>query len=230
MGTTIGYVGIGTNEEYYNNKFNLFVQLSPVVELGNTKSMFLKYFCKQGFSIFDDNTSRGFHEFFGKNWYGPYGKEVKSYLKPLRILKKSMIPSKDHDDPVSSKIFENHFPHGASIKTIVHLGTMVNAGKGDGKNLSFFDWHDEKLNMELYGSKTPPIIDIFGPEKIPMVIFAGVGDKIVNIEDVRRVKEGFKGNLKHYQELEGDHLSFFIGKDMTYVDDMITQIKKELKL
>ena len=52
MGTTIGYAGIGINPEYYQDKLNLFVLLSPVLELKNSKSMFLKYFAKQGFETY----------------------------------------------------------------------------------------------------------------------------------------------------------------------------------
>jgi len=33
-----------------------------------------------------------------------------------------MIPNKEFDDPIAGKVLENHFPHGASLKTIVHLG------------------------------------------------------------------------------------------------------------
>jgi hypothetical protein len=62
-----------------------------------------------------------------------------------------MVPNKSWDDPVSSVIMENHFPHGTSMKTITHLGMMGQNGVGDGKNLGFFDWYDESLNMELYG-------------------------------------------------------------------------------
>ena len=43
---------------------------------------------------------------------------------------------------------------------------------------------------------------------------------VVNIEDVRSIKEKMQ-NIRHYKEIDGDHLSFFIGKDMSYVDDMI---------
>ena len=35
----------------------------------------------------------------------------------------------------------------------------------------------------LYGSENPPIIDIFS-NPVPMVIFAGINDKIVNIDDI----------------------------------------------
>jgi lysosomal acid lipase/cholesteryl ester hydrolase len=52
MGTTVGYCGIGMNPEYYKEKINLFVQLSPVLELRNSKAMFLKYFSKNGEETF----------------------------------------------------------------------------------------------------------------------------------------------------------------------------------
>ena len=122
MGTTIGYAGIGMNPEYFIEKLNLFVQLSPVVDISNSKSMFLKYFSKSGWEIFSKTQENDFHEFFGKHWYGDFGKQVKKVFRPLSMIKKTMIPNKEWDDPVCSKILENHFPHGASVKTLTHLG------------------------------------------------------------------------------------------------------------
>lgn len=118
MGTTIGYIAIATNPDYYKEKLNLFVQLSPVVELKNTKSMFLKYFAKMGMTIFNESMEKGFWEFYGKHWFGDYGNKVKGSFKPLKIIRKSMVPNKEWDDPESSGILENHFPHGASAKTL----------------------------------------------------------------------------------------------------------------
>ena len=128
-----------------------------------------------------------------------------------------MIPNKEWDDEVSSSILENHFPHGASAKTLTHLGIMMKYGSENG--LAYFDWHDPQLNKELYGSDQVPSIDFY-KNPVPMVIYAGVQDKIVNIEDVRSIKENMQ-NIRYYKEIDGDHLSFFIGKDMSYVDDMI---------
>lgn len=122
------------------------------------------------------------HEFYGKNWEGEYGKKVKKLFKPLSIIRKSMIPNKEWDDEVSAKILENHMPHGVSTKTLTHLGKMMKDGSENG--LSLFDWNDPVLNKELYGSEQVPTID-FTKNPVPMVIFAGVHDKIVNIEDVR---------------------------------------------
>jgi surfactin synthase thioesterase subunit len=94
---------------------------------------------------------------------------------------------------------------------------------GAEKGLSYIDWKDPILNRELYGQDTPPTINFY-ENPIPKVIFAGIDDKIVNIDDVREIKAKIE-NINHYEEIEGDHLSFFIGKDMSYVDSMIEQIK-----
>jgi hypothetical protein len=77
-------------------------------------------------------------------------------MKALSFIRKNMVPNSELDDPVSAKILENHFPHGVSSKTLVHLGQMITAGTGDGKNLSFFDWQDASVNQELYGQDKPP--------------------------------------------------------------------------
>ena len=86
MGTTIGYAGIGMNPEYFKEKLNLFVQLSPVLELKNSKSLFLKYFGKKGWEINQECVEHKFYEFYGKHWFGEFGKEVKSVLRPLRMI------------------------------------------------------------------------------------------------------------------------------------------------
>ena len=181
----------------------------------------MKFFSNDNKNIFESNWELGFYEFYGKNWEGEYGKKVKSHIRPLKVIRKSMVHSKDFDDPVSAGIMENHFPHGASLKTLSHLGNMIDKGL---TTIEYFDWNDEVLNRELYGSPKPPSIDIYSPNKIPMIIYAGVQDKIVNIVDVREVVDRFNGNLKYFKEIDGDHLSYFIGKDMTYVDDLIEQI------
>jgi len=46
MGTTNMIYGLATNEDYYKDRINLNVQLAPVGNLNNTKSLFLKYIVK----------------------------------------------------------------------------------------------------------------------------------------------------------------------------------------
>ena len=72
--------------------------------------------------IFVEFSDAGLQEFYGKGWEEDIGPKVKSIFKQLRFLKKSMVPNKEFDDPIAGKVLDNHFPHDASLKTIVHLG------------------------------------------------------------------------------------------------------------
>ena len=56
----------------------------------------------------------------------------------------------------------------------------------ENKEWSYFDWYDKSTNMEIHGSEQTSSIDIYKSQKdIPMLIYAGKHDKVVNIEDFR---------------------------------------------
>ena len=122
MGNSAMYYGLATNEKYFKDKVNLFVQLNPVIELKNTKSPFLLMVVKDQEKNFKTFLDEGLHEFYGKGWDEDIGPRVKSIFKQLKFVRKQMIPNKDYDDPIAGKVLENHFPHGTSLKTITHLG------------------------------------------------------------------------------------------------------------
>ena len=78
--------------------------------------------------------------------------------------------------------------------------------------------------MAKYGSEEPPLIDLESIDTVPIAIYAGVKDKIVNIEDNRLVRDQLR-TVVNYQELDFDHLSFLLAKNMTYFDDVLKTIK-----
>jgi hypothetical protein len=43
-----------------------------------------------------------------------------------------MIPAKEFDDPVRADVMLNHFPHGASTKTMIHLSQLIDDEYGEG--------------------------------------------------------------------------------------------------
>ena len=67
---------------------------------------------------------------------------------------------------------------------------------GTEKGLPYFNFQDPVLNRELYGYDKPPTINFY-ENPVPMIIFAGANDKIVNIDDVRIIKSKME-NIKHY--------------------------------
>ena len=79
--------------------------------------------------------------------------------------------------------------------------------------------------MEKYGQETPPEIDISKIETVPICMFVGVQDQIVDVESNRWVKDQLK-SLIFYKELEHDHFSFQLAKDMSYFDEVIELIEK----
>ena len=48
-----------------------------------------------------------------------------------------MIPAKEFDDPVRADVMLNHFPHGSSLKTIIHLAQLID----DADGLSFREFN-----------------------------------------------------------------------------------------
>jgi hypothetical protein len=56
-------------------------------------------------------------------------------------------------------------------------------------------------------------------------MFVGVKDQIVDIENNRWLRKQLK-SLIYYRELEHDHFSFQLAKDMSYFDDVIRLIEE----
>ena len=65
---------------------------------------------------------------------------------------------------------------------------------------------------------------------MPIAMFVGTADDLGDTTDARWARdqiETFAGNPNlHYEELPAGHASFAIGIDMSYVDRMITLVKK----
>ena len=83
------------------------------------------------------------------------------------------------------------------------------------------------MNISKYGEATPPGLNLETLKTlgVPVSIFAGNNDILATVEDIRSTKELFGPNtLYYYEELEADHLSFLIGKDMTYFTERAMQI------
>ena len=122
MGTTSLFYGMANNEDFYAERINGFVALCPVAILKSTKSTFLKMIARNGQKIWNNLSTDGLHELYGKDWEGETGTKVKAHVKQLRYIRKTMVPAYKWDDEVRAEVMFNHFPHGVSLKTIVHLG------------------------------------------------------------------------------------------------------------
>ena len=72
------------------------------------------------------------------------------------------------DDPEVSKVFEGHWPHGSSVRAVMHWSQMHKLGK-----FAYYDYGKE-LNMERYGQEEVPEISVEDiSDEIPIAMFAG---------------------------------------------------------
>ena len=76
--------------------------------------------------------------------------------------------------------------------------------------------HGSSKNLKLYNSSVPPKIDTHNMKlsKIPIALYVGKDDMMVNIEDQHKIRNESKDVLVDYAETAGGHLQFFVGNDV----------------
>lgn len=81
-------------------------------------------------------------------------------------------------------------------------------------------------NKQVYGQNTPPEINLQNIQSVPIGLFVGNLDQLATVDDNRWAKTQLK-TLKFYKEYNLGHLSFMIGKDMTYFSGDVMNMLKE---
>ena len=68
----------------------------------------------------------------------------------------------------------------------------------------------------LFQKRTTDLIPIETITKVPIAMFAAYDDTIADPIDAKWTKDTIGAAVIHYQMIEGGHLTFLIGKDMSY--------------
>ena len=74
--------------------------------------------------------------------------------------------------------------------------------------------------MEAYGQEKPPLIDLADIKEVPIAMYVGKKDSVINIKDNRLLKEQLN-TVVSYNEYDLDHLSFLLAKNMSFFDNVI---------
>ena len=102
----------------------------------------------------------------------------------------------------------------------MHYGQLTKSGI-----FREYDYGSDQANIDHYGSKTIPLINLAKIAKVPVAMFVGLQDDLADPTDCRNVKAEVP-TLSFYKEYNGmDHSSFGIGKDMGFMNDVIAQLK-----
>ena len=81
----------------------------------------------------------------------------------------------------------------------------------------------------MYGNEIPPAVDWnkIKESTVPVAMYAAKHDLIVKPVDSHFARDLIGKNIVEYFEINGGHLSFMVGQDVTYFrENAMTQIKK----
>ena len=124
-----------------------------------------------------------------------------------------------------NKLFSEflYVPAGTSSKNIRHWMQMYNT-----KRLARYDY-GEKKNMEIYGTKKPPIYDlsIFTKYKVKSFLYTSDSDPFSNIEDLNHLTKYLNKKYVTIRRLNNyNHLDFLWSDDAK--EDIYMQVVKDL--
>jgi len=119
----------------------------------------------------------------------------------------------DEFDNARMSVYMSHFPSGTSMQNVEHWAQSVRNFDGARSDFSHYDF-GESQNMEIYGSKVPPIFNItqFPSHTTDLVIFSGGDDDLADPEDVHRMVGDLPGEPLWTFLQPYDHLDFVWGE------------------
>ncbi len=71
------------------------------------------------------------------------------------------------------------------------------------------------------------MIPIENISEVPVAIFTGIEDILADLEDARWTRDRIGDNIVHYEEIHAGHLSFLVGKDMTYFTEGVMDLLQQ---
>lgn len=110
------------------------------------------------------------------------------------------------------RAFFGHYPSASSLKCWQHWAQIYKS-----KRFQEFDY-GPVMNERVYGHAKAPELDISIARDlgIPIALAVGFNDTIVFPEDSRWLRDQLSFAVKEYMEVEGGHLQYFIGNDVSY--------------
>ena len=215
MGTTQMFYALATDEDSYKDKLSLFVALGPVTKITNTESELLKFFGSFYDTINDTTSLLGIHNIFANNWITSGAMDLLcTHIDTLCKLVESFFVTNetDLDDDARFKVYMGHEPNGASVKSMLHYAQNM-------KEDRFQVWSDSYGDL-IHPERQTDLIELGNISSVPIAIFAGTHDIIADQTDAHWLRDELQTDtIVHYEDVEAGHLTFLVGKDMTYFSE-----------
>ena len=122
------------------------------------------------------------------------------------------------DSTLDASIYFGHFPSGSSLKCLEHYAQLYHS-----KKFQMYDYGTVE-NFSRYNQTTPPEYKLDEISDIPIALFIGNTDRLGDLTDNVWLYKQIKDTLVFEQTYDYGHLTFFIGKDMVWLDDLKGQL------
>jgi len=223
QGTTELYYALSEDNAWFSNKISLFVALGPVTKLPNTQAALMQLSAEFYGPLDDAINLFNMYEFLGDTWFTSTATNlfcgtVAWFCEAIERSIATSDPNADDNDRF--EVYMGHFPSGSPMQSLMHYAQNY---REDRFQLWAPDYNTFLAIGQHKHTDLIPLENIVSP---PVAMFVGHSDILADPVDAKWASETIN-SLVHYQEIVGGHLSFMVGKDMTYfTQDVMNLIKK----
>ena len=213
QGTTQMFAALSENQSYFADKVPLFVALGPVTKISHTEASIFKFAADFYTELADACSLFGIHEMLGANWFTSTATQLFCSNIPYfcELISQLFIThNPDLDDSDRFGVYMGHEPNGASVKAILHYAQNLREDR-------FQVFADDYTDFfKRHEKRTTDLIPLENITEVPVAMYTGNVDILADLTDSRWTRDRIGDNVVHYEEIDAGHLTFMVGKDMTY--------------
>lgn len=222
QGTSQMMIKMADQNDWWNDRVSIFVCLAGVARLEHCSSKLLVTLAKQKLVI-DTLAKIGVYEMFPANYL--QNQFFSAVCKAFPFVCDFFIELvSDEDAGVDNQkrigVFMGHYPAGTSLRSLDHFAQIIRA-----EQFVRYDY-GEKKNMEKYGQKTPPPIELNNIQDAKTIQVAGDLDRLADPIDIKWLRDQLGNNVVHYANYTLGHMSFLLAEDMKYFRDVMDTLKQ----
>ena len=162
----------------------------------------------------------GIHEVLGADWKKisiPLCNVVPEFCTALTDI---VVNHGELDIPDKAARVFHYYPNGVSLKNIMHFGQMYHEDR--------FQIYADNYSVTMGAPKDKRTLLIpLQKIDVPVAMLVGKQDDMTGLEDPRWAKNHIGDNMVYYEEIEANHFSFMLGKDMTYMTETVIDLLQE---
>ena len=213
QGTTQMFTALSTNQAYFKDKVPLFVALGPVTKISHTEAEVFQWGENFYSELADTCSLLDIHSIMDANWFTStvsqfFCSHIPLFCELIEKLFATHQPKLDDTDRFA--VYMGHYPNGASMKAIFHYTQNLREDRFQ----VFADDYEDFFNR--HQKRTTNLYPLEKITEVPVAIFTGLYDPLADLTDERWTRDTIGKKVVHYEEINAGHLTFLIGKDMTY--------------